>query len=75
MKIKIYFKYILQNTFAGSNFCPISLRQTIYRMLGHHIKGKVGRGNFLGYGPKGKLTIGGAVLVMPTVFLTSLKMS
>lgn len=59
INIHRYFKYIVQNSFAGSNFCPIPLRRIIYNLCGNKIQGSVGRNTFLGYGPKGKLTMGG----------------
>ena len=56
--IHLYWTNILQNTFAGSDFCPRPLRKKIYNILGHDIRGSVGRGSFLGYSPKGRLTLG-----------------
>ena len=59
INIHRYLKLIVQNSFAGSNFCPVPLRKIIYNWCGHQIKGSVGRNNFLGYGPKGRLKMGG----------------
>ena len=55
--LKHYWKYFLIDGIAASHFCTQSLRHAIYRLFGHQIDGNVFAECFLGYGPKGKLTV------------------
>lgn len=55
---KMYVKYILTNSIAASYICPDRIRRIIYNLCGHNIQGTVYPEAFLGYGPKGRLSVG-----------------
>lgn len=57
-KIHLYLKYVILDTFANSHICPIVVRRHIYNCAGHKITGVIHAECFLGYGPKGHLTLG-----------------
>lgn len=58
VKIKVFITYIILNSFASSHICPCWLRRIIYNWFGHHVEGKIHSECFMGYGPKGHLTLG-----------------